>query len=111
VRLIRIGRLRVGWYVLTRVSGHPNGLLMEWAGRGHVLQTREFFRWEEVWHAIEKRCEMAGLEASAPRSRWPAERLWLLRPHLGKWRTEVWVEVRRISDGVRILNEGGDGMK
>jgi hypothetical protein len=99
VRLIRIGRLRVGWYVLTRVSGHPNGLLMEWAGRGHVLQTREFFRWEEVW------------QASAPRSRWPAERLWLLRPHLGKWRTEVWVEVRRISDGVRILNEGGDGMK
>jgi hypothetical protein len=86
-RWICIGAARGGWYVLASNCGFPGGILMNWRGRLGVFQPIEFLCWRDLWRAIQRRAEIAGLEALA----------------LASGREEVdgyyrlWVEVQRDS--------------
>lgn len=64
-----MGRVELGHFVVIGNSGFPGGLRMDWAGRDgngfavrNVFQPVEFANWGELWWAVRRRCEIAGLE-------------------------------------------------
>jgi hypothetical protein len=70
---------------------------MIWVGLPvDVFQPIEFLEWRELWEAIERRCLLAGLEASAPRcgTGWERWDRWSDRAR----EIEIWVEVKRAAD-------------
>lgn len=89
--MIKVGQVRLGWYILRMTSGRI-GLLMEWKGKVDVFQPSEFMDWGELIWAVRRRCAQAGLRASGIRCEWPGE-----RDRKGSRVTGIWAEVSRLT--------------
>lgn len=60
-RVITIGEVKPGWFVLTGSCGFPGGFFMAWRGNVSWCQPCEFVHWRHLVWAIGRRLELAGL--------------------------------------------------